>query len=204
MHIIKGLLIAISQIDEVVRIIKASSDIKGATANLIAKFSLTPIQAAEILKMPLSRLTNLQTKKLNDEQAELTRKILEYEAILADRQKRLDIIKNETQKLATKFSDPRRSIIIETFSKDAGKIKIRETIPEEECVIMITQNQTIKRITLENYQAQGRGGKGKRGMKVREEDIVQELFIASSHDTILLFTLMVSLLTSLFIKSSAF
>ncbi|MHA1746110.1 MAG: DNA gyrase subunit A [Promethearchaeota archaeon] len=186
MHIIEGLLIAISAIDEVVRIIKASSDIKGATTNLITKFSLTSIQAAEILKMPLSRLTSLQTKKLNDEQADMLLKIQDYEEILADRQNRLNIIKKETQDLAAKFSNPRRSIIKEMVSH--GQTKIRETIPEEECVIMITKNQTIKRITLENYQAQGRGGKGKRGMKVREEDIVEELFIASSHDTILLFT----------------
>ncbi|UYP48300.1 DNA gyrase subunit A [Candidatus Lokiarchaeum ossiferum] len=186
LHIIEGLLIAINNIDEIVQLIKKSANPAEAAEQMMEKFGLTEIQAAEILKMPLSRLTNLQTQKLVDEETDLKVKIAEFETILGDYNVRLQIVKDETIEMAAMYGDERRTEIQETF--EALKINYKETVPEEDCVIMITRNQTIKRMTLENYQAQGRGGKGKRGMNMREEDIVQEMFIASSHDTILLFT----------------
>lgn len=186
LHIIEGLLKAIDNIDEIVAIIKTSANVQDAASKLIEKFQFSDSQVQEILKMPLSRLTNLQTQKLVDEKGDLQIKIKEYEEILANRSKRYEIIKNETLALMKEYEDPRKSEI----AADTGEISIEQihTVPEEDCVIIITQNQKIKRMTLENYQAQGRGGKGKRGMKIREEDLVKEMFIASSHDTILLFT----------------
>ncbi|RLI65277.1 MAG: DNA gyrase subunit A [Promethearchaeia archaeon] len=186
LHLIEGLLKAIDNIDEIVAIIKKSSTTQDAAAKLQTRFQFSDLQVQEILKMPLSRLTNLQTQKLVDEKANLQNKIKEYEEILAHQPKRYEIIKQETLSLMKEYGDPRKSEIV----MNVGDISIeqRETEPEEECVIIITQNQKIKRMTLQNYQAQGRGGKGKRGMKIREEDIVKEMFTASSHDTILLFT----------------
>ncbi len=186
MHIIEGLLIAIDNIDAVVQLIKKSADAKDAAKALITTYSLTDLQVAEILKMPLSRLTNLQNKKLITEKDELVKKIKKLKAILADRKKILQIIKTESQEISKRYGDERRSEIQEM--EEEYKYTYKETVPEEECVIVITQDQKVKRMTLEQYQAQGRGGKGKRGMKMREEDIIMDMFIASSHDTILLFT----------------
>jgi len=186
MHIIEGLLIAINNIDAVVQLIKKSADTKDATKALITTYSLTDLQVAEILKMPLSRLTNLQNKKLIDEKDELVKKIKKLKAILADREKILNIIKTESQEISKRYGDERRTEIQEM--EEEYKYTYKETVPEEECVIVITQDQKVKRMTLEQYQAQGRGGKGKRGLKMREEDIIMDMFIASSHDTILLFT----------------
>ncbi len=186
LEIIKGLLIAIANIDEVVQLIKKSQSAATASSELQAKFALTELQASEILKMQLSRLTNLQTQKLGIEQGDLETSIKRFEEILADRKERLNIIKAETVELMNKYGDERRSEIIEMAG--SWNISVAETVPEEDCVIMITMNQAIKRMTLETYQSQRRGGKGKKGMKIREEDMVQEMFIASSRDTILLFT----------------
>jgi len=186
MHIIEGLLIAIDNIDAIVQLIKKSADAKDAAKGLITTYTLTDLQVAEILKMPLSRLTNLQNKKLIDEKDELVKKIKKLKAILADQKKILQIIKTESQEISKKYGDERRSEIQEI--SEEYKYSYKETVPEEECVIVITQDQKVKRMTLEQYQAQGRGGKGKRGMKMREEDIIMDMFIASSHDTILLFT----------------
>ena len=186
LHIIDGLVIAIDNIDTVVALIKASANTEEASQGLMAKFSLDEIQAEEILKMPLSRLTNLQTQKLLDEKQELITSIAEYQAILADKARIYQIIKTEVQKVSDDFGDDRRTEIVESSGKI--EVNIAETIPEEDCVFMITQNQMIKRMTLATYQAQHRGGKGKKGMQIREEDLIQDMFIASSRDTILLFT----------------
>ena len=186
LHINEGLLIAINKIDEVVELIKRSENPKEARQNLTLKFSLSDIQAEAILKMQLSRLTNLQTQNLLQEKQDLLLSITEYNAILADKQKIYEIIKNETRDLIEKYGDERRTEIRE----DAPNLNLtyKETIPEEESVIILTQNQIIKRMALSLYQSQRRGGKGKRGIKIREEDLIQHMFITSSHDTILLFT----------------
>ncbi|QEE16376.1 DNA gyrase subunit A [Promethearchaeum syntrophicum] len=186
MHIIEGLLIAIDNIDAIVQLIKKSADAKDAAQVLMKNYSLTDLQVTEILKMPLSRLTNLQNKKLIDEKSVLVKTIKELKAILADRNKILNIIKTESKENSKRYGDERRTEIQEM--EEELKITYKETVPEEQCVIVITQDQKVKRMTLEQYQAQGRGGKGKRGMKMREEDVIVDMFIASSHDTILLFT----------------
>lgn len=187
LHLIEGLLIAIDHIDEVIAIIRKSVNTEEASKKLIERFAFSDIQAEEILKMPLSRLTNLQTQKLIDEKTELIQKITEFQTLLADKQKMYAVIKKELQEIAEQFGDPRRTEIQEAAEATA-EIDIKETIPEESCVIMITQNQMIKKMTLDTYQSQRRGGKGKKGMQVREEDLIQDMFTASSHDTILLFT----------------
>jgi DNA gyrase subunit A len=187
LHLVLGLLIAIDHIDEIVALIKKSANPGEAEEKLIQNYALDSLQAQEILKMPLSRLTNLQTQKLIEEKDELNALIAELKSILADRNKILKIIKTETEELAKKYGDERRSEIQDIVTAEST-ISLAETIPEEECVIMITENQAIKRMTLENYQTQRRGGKGKKGMQIREEDLIQNMFTSSSHDTILLFT----------------
>ncbi len=143
LHIIDGLVIAIDNIDTVVALIKASANTEEASQGLMAKFSLDEIQAEEILKMPLSRLTNLQTQKLLDEKQELITSIAEYQAILADKARIYQIIKTEVQKVSDDFGDDRRTEIVESSGKI--EVNIAETIPEEDCVFMITQNQMIKK-----------------------------------------------------------
>jgi len=186
LHINEGLLIAINNIDEVVKLIKKSEDPQDARQNLIKDFLLSHIQAEAILKMPLSRLTNLQTQNLLKEKQALLLSINEYNAILADKQKIYEIIKKETRDLIEKYGDERRTKIRD--EAPSQNLTYKETIPEEESVIILTENQIIKRMALSNYQSQKRGGKGKRGIKIREEDLIQQMFAASSHDTILLFT----------------
>ncbi|MHA1719584.1 MAG: DNA gyrase subunit A, partial [Promethearchaeota archaeon] len=186
MQIIEGLLIAINNIDAVVQLIKKSKSTNEAAKNLMTNYSLTDLQVSEILKMPLSRLTNMQTQKLVDEKNDLVNIIKNLKTILGDQNQILSIIKKESIEITKKYGDERRTEIREMEAE--SKITYKETVPEEECVIVITQDQKVKRMTLQQYQAQGRGGKGKRGMKMREEDIIAEMFIASSHDTILLFT----------------
>jgi DNA gyrase subunit A len=186
LHIIEGLLIAINNIDAVVKLIRKSANISDATQGLMTQFSLSEIQAGEILKMPLSRLTNLQTQKLVEEDTELKAKVKEYQDILGDRNRILGIIKAESLEIAAKYGNPRRTQIEE--GEASVRIDYKETVPDEDCVIILTKDQQIKRMTLLQYQAQNRGGKGKRGVQMREEDFVQEMFIAHSHDTILLFT----------------
>jgi DNA gyrase subunit A len=186
MHILDGLLIAIDNIDEVVAIIRGSANVVEAKEKLMTKFQLSEIQATEILKMPLSRLTNLQTQKLIDEKTDLLQKIQYYQSLLADENKILEIIRSESVKMAELYGDDRRSEII--VGEDTSRIEYVETVPEEDCVLTITKDQKIKRMTLTQYRSQNRGGKGKRGMNMREEDYIQDMYIISSHDTILLFT----------------
>ncbi|GAH49784.1 unnamed protein product, partial [marine sediment metagenome] len=186
LHINEGLLIAINNIDEVIELIKKSENPQEARQKLTQKFSLSDSQAEAILKMPLSRLTNLQTQKLIEEKQDLLLNITKYKAILADKQKIFEIIKKETRDLIDKYGDERRTEIREK-APDVT-LTYKETIPEEETVIVLTENQMIKRMALSLYQSQRRGGKGKRGIKIREEDLIRQMFITSSHDTILLFT----------------
>jgi DNA gyrase subunit A len=186
LHINEGLLIAINNIDAVVELIKQSENPQEAHQKLIQEFSLSDLQAEAILKMPLSRLTNLQTQKLVTEKQDLLSNITEYKAILADKQKIYGIIKKETRDLMDKYGDARRTEIRENAPN--VNLTYEKTIPEEESVIILTENQIIKRMALSHYQSQRRGGKGKRGIKIREEDLIQQMFITSSHDIILLFT----------------
>lgn len=187
LHIIEGLLIAIKNIDEIIKIIKASQDIDDARTSLMAKYSFSEPQATEILNMPLRRLTSLQTQKLKEEEHQLEQDVKNYQDILARKEKRMEIIKSELDEMEQLYGDDRKTDIIDV-EEESDEDEILKTIPEETCVVMLTQNQYIKRMKLEEYQAQRRGGKGKKGISIREEDIIEDVFVVSSHDKLLLLT----------------
>ena len=180
-HILEGLVIAADNIDEVVEIIRSSKDPAEAKSRLIERFSITEIQADAIAQMRLIQLTGLERQKIVDELTELQGKIKEYNEILGDHQKVLDIISEELEVIKKKYGDDRRTSI-ETIT---GEVDIEDLIPVEDCVVTYTDIGYIKRQPVSDYKAQKRGGKGVSGMKQREEDFVQEMFIASSHDSIL-------------------
>lgn len=180
-HILEGLCIATDNIDEVVEICKTSENIPHSKQRLQDRFSLTEIQADAIVQMTLGKLTGLERQKLEDELEELQKKIKEMEEILADESKIHDIIRDELAEIRRKFSDERKTQI-ETVS---GEVDIEDLIPVEDCVITYTNKGYIKRMTLDTYKTQHRGGRGVQGMKQREEDFVEEMFICSTHDNIL-------------------
>ncbi|MBD3350685.1 MAG: DNA gyrase subunit A [Candidatus Lokiarchaeota archaeon] len=187
LHIIDGLLIAIDHIDEIIQIIKKSSDPDVAKTKLIAKYSLSDIQATEILNMPLKRLTGLQQQKLVDEKKELLKNIKDYKDILANKSRRMKIIDEEITEIDEKFGDERRTEIIDAVD-ESDQEAVLKTISDINCVVMLTKNQYIKRMKLKTYQSQNRGGKGKRSIKIREEDMIEDVYVVSSHDILLLFT----------------
>lgn len=180
-HILEGLVIAADNIDEVVDIIRSSKDPTEAKSRLIERFGITDVQADAIAQMRLIQLTGLERQKIVDELTELQGKIKEYNEILADHQKVLDIISEELEVIKKKYGDDRRTSI-ETIT---GEVDIEDLIPVEDCVVTYTDIGYIKRQPVSDYKAQKRGGKGVSGMKQREEDFVQEMFISSSHDSIL-------------------
>ena len=180
-HILEGLCIATDNIDEVVEICKTSENIPHSKQRLQERFSLTEIQSDAIVQMTLGKLTGLERKKLEDELEELEKKIKEMEEILADENKIHGIIRDELAQIRKKFSDDRRTQI-ESVS---GEVDIEDLIPVEDCVVTYTNKGYIKRMTLDTYKTQNRGGRGVQGMKQREEDFVEEMFISSTHDNIL-------------------
>ncbi len=180
-HILEGLVIAADNIDEVVNIIRSSKEPSEAKARLIERFGITEIQADAIAQMRLIQLTGLEREKITTELDGLKIKIKEYQEILADHQKILDIISDELEVIKNKFGDDRRTSI----EAITGEVDIEDLIPVEDCVVTYTDIGYIKRQPVSDYKAQKRGGKGVSGMKQREEDFVQEMFIASSHDSIL-------------------
>lgn len=180
-HILEGLCIATDNIDEVVEICKTSENIPHSKQRLQDRFSLTEIQAEAIVQMTLGKLTGLERQKLEDELAELEKKIKEMEEILADENKIHAIIRDELAQIRKKFSDDRRTQI-ESVS---GEVDIEDLIPVEDCVVTYTNKGYIKRMTLDTYKTQNRGGRGVQGMKQRDEDFVEEMFICSTHDNIL-------------------
>jgi len=188
LHRVEGLLIALNNIDEVVKIIKSASDINDAKAKLKVAFKLSDIQVQAILSMPLSRLTNLEQQKLVNEAKTLNENIKEYDKILESKKIRLDIIKQELTDLSKKYGDKRKTRIEIIQEKDLKEIKRQDLVKNVPTIIIFTKNQYIKRISVEEYQAQRRGGRGKKGMTVREEDIIDDLFVCYTHDTILIFT----------------
>jgi len=183
-HIIEGLIIAQDNLDEVVNIFRSSKTTQEAKDRLMERFGLSEEQAQAIAQMTMSRLTGLERQKLEDEFAELKTKISEFEAILADREKVLAIIKEELGQIRQKFGDERRTEI----QSVSGEMDIEDLIPVEDCVITLTHYGYIKRQTMDTYKIQRRGGRGISGMSQREEDLVEELFIASTHDYIMFFT----------------
>lgn len=180
-HILEGLVIAADNIDEVVEICKTSESIPHSKRRLQERFNLSEAQAEAIVQMTLGKLTGLERQKILDELDELLKKIAELEAILADEEKIHQIIKDELAEIRRKYNDDRRTMI-ESVS---GEVDIEDLIPNEECVVTYTNIGYIKRMPVDVYKTQKRGGRGVSGMKQREEDFVSEMFIASAHDNIL-------------------
>jgi DNA gyrase subunit A len=184
-HILEGYKIALDHIDEVIKLIRASKTSEIAQAGLIEKFGLSEIQAQAILAMQLRRLTGLERDKIENELRELLELIAKLEAILADESEILRIIKEELLEMKEKYGDDRRSQMI---NHELGKFSDEELIPEEESVILLTTENYIKRTLVSEYRRQNRGGKGKRGMTTKEEDVIDQLVPASTHDYLLFFT----------------
>ena len=184
-HILEGYKIALDNIDEVVRTIRASKTSEEAEASLIEKFGLSVIQAKAILAMQLRRLTGLEREAIENELNELLALIKKLEAILADEQEIRRVVKQELLEMKEKYGDKRRSQII---NHELGKFSDEELIPEEDSVILLTSENYIKRTLVSEYRRQHRGGKGKRGMTTKDEDIINQLIPASTHDYLLFFT----------------
>lgn len=184
-HILEGLSIALDHIDEVIATIRASQTTEEAQINLMNKFKLSEIQARAILAMQLRTLAGLERKKIEDELAELRKLIAELESILADEKRILAIIKEELLEMKRLYADPRRTKMI---GQELGKFSDEELIPDEQVVVTITTENYIKRSLVSEYRLQNRGGKGKRGMKTKEEDVIDKLVTASTHDWLLMFT----------------
>lgn len=187
LHKVEGLLIALDHIDDVVNIIKSSKDTNEAKQRLVDKYEFSDTQVRSILKMPLSRLTGLEQQKLKDEEVELKETIEDLTNILEHKSVQLDIIKKELTELSKKYGDPRRTKIMEQ-AFTAADIEKKDLIKKEPTIVILTKNHYIKRISLEQYRTQRRGGRGKKGMEVGDEDLIQDLFVCSTHDTILFFT----------------
>ena len=181
-HLLEGLLIAQDNIDEVIRIIRQSYD--DARENLMARFGLDEIQAQAILDMRLKALQGLDREKLEKEYAELEERIAYYESLLSDPEKIKGVLKDELAALRDKYGDARKTDIQDV----EDEIDVEDLIEEEECVYTLTHGGYIKRLPASEYRAQGRGGKGIRAMATREEDYVETVFTASTHDYILFFT----------------
>jgi DNA gyrase subunit A len=184
-HILEGYKIALDHIDEVIKLIRASKTSEEAQAGLMEKFALSEIQAQAILAMQLRRLTGLERDKIEEELKALLELIEKLEAILASETEILRIIKEELLEMKEKYGDERRSQMI---NHELGKFSDEELIPEEESVILLTTENYIKRTLVSEYRRQNRGGKGKRGMTTKEEDVIDQLVPASTHDYLLFFT----------------
>lgn len=184
-HILEGYKIALDHIDEVIKTIRASKTQDEAEKALIAKFKLSEIQAKAILAMQLRRLTGLEREAIENELNELLKAIARFQEILADEKEILAIVKTELLEMKEKYGDDRRSQII---NHELGKFSDEELIPEEESVILLTTENYIKRTLLSEYRRQNRGGKGKRGMTTKEEDVIDQLVPANTHDYLLFFT----------------
>lgn len=184
-HILEGYKIALDHIDEVIKTIRASKTQDEAEKALIAKFKLSEIQAKAILAMQLRRLTGLEREAIESELTGLLAMIKRFEEILADENEILAIIKTELLEMKEKYGDERRSKII---NHELGKFSDEELIPDEDVVVLLTTENYIKRTLVSDYRRQNRGGKGKRGMTTKEEDVIDQLVTASTHDWLLFFT----------------
>jgi DNA gyrase subunit A len=184
-HILEGLKIALDHIDEVIATIRASQTTEEAGQNLIKKFNLSDIQARAILAMQLRTLAGLERQKIEDELAELLKTIAGLEAILADEKKILKIIRDEMLDLKKQYGDERRTKII---PNELNRLSDEDLIADEQVVVTLTAANYIKRSQIAEYKKQGRGGKGRRGMVTREEDVIEHVVNASTHDFLLFFT----------------
>lgn len=184
-HVLEGLKIALDHIDEVITTIRNSNTTEEAAANLIKKFKLSDTQAKAILAMQLRALAGLERQKVEDELAELKKIIAGLEAILADEKEILKIIKKELLELKKQYGDERRTRVV---PQELGKMGDEDLIPDEQVVVTLTSANYIKRSQIGDYRRQNRGGKGKRGMATREEDVIEHVVNASTHDFLLFFT----------------
>lgn len=184
-HILEGLMIALANIDEVVAIIKASRDVELAKTNLMQRFVLTEIQAQAIVDMRLGRLTSLEVEKLQKELEELRTLISYLKSLLEDKAKLMGVIKDELRSVAEKYGDPRRTEIV---ADEIESINIEDLIQKEEMVILISNLGYIKRVPVSSYKSQGRGGKGMASAKLAEEDFIEQLFVATTHDHLMFIT----------------
>ncbi len=182
-HILEGLKIALDNIDEVIKTIRESYD--DADKRLMERFGLSEIQAAAILAMQLRRLQGLERDKIEDELKALLAQIAEYEKILASESEILRVVKEELLALKEKYGDERRSKI---FNHEVGKFSEEELIPDEESVILMTSEGYMKRVSQSDFKKQNRGGKGRKGMTTKDEDVIAEIITANSHDYLLFFT----------------
>ena len=183
-HILEGLLIALDHLDEVIALIRASQTPDIARDGLMEKFGLTEIQSKAILEMRLQRLTGLERDKIRAEYKELMDLIEYYRDVLSNEDLRMDIIKDELNEMKEKYGDTRRTEIVYT----GDEISMEDMIADEDVVITISHHGYIKRTALTEYRTQGRGGRGAKGSATREEDFVEHIFIASTHNYILYFT----------------
>ncbi|MFI5270737.1 MAG: DNA gyrase subunit A [Candidatus Saccharimonadales bacterium] len=184
-HILEGLKTALDHIDEVIKVIRASDTTEEAQENLVKRFKLSEIQAKAILAMQLRTLAGLERKKIEDELAELMKLIANLESILADEKKVLKIIKEELTALKKQYGDERRTKVI---NGELGKMSDEDLIADEQVAVTLTAANYIKRSPIAEYKKQGRGGKGRRGMATREEDVIEHVVNASTHDFLLFFT----------------
>jgi DNA gyrase subunit A len=184
-HILEGLRIALDHIDAIVALIRGSKDVETARNGLMTQFKLTEVQASAILEMRLQRLTGLERQKIEDEYQELLKLIAELKSILADRAKVLAVIRAEIEEMREAYGDERKTEIVDAGPAD---FNVEDLIAEEDMVITISHAGYIKRIALDAYKQQKRGGRGVTGIKMRDEDFVEHIFIASTHSYILFFT----------------
>ena len=183
-HILKGLLIALDNIDEVIKIIRGSANVQTAKAELMTRFDLSEVQAQAIVDMRLRALTGLEREKLQSEYDELEKRIAELEAILADEKVLLSVIKEEITIIRDKYGDDRRTSI----DNDEGDFSDETLIPKKDTVITFSRMGYIKRMTLDNFHSQNRGGKGIRGMNMIDDDNINDMFMTSTHNYIMFFT----------------
>jgi len=183
-HVLEGYLIALDNLDAVIALIRAADDADTARAGLQERFELTEIQAQAILDMRLRALTGLERKRIEDEHADLMERIAELRGILADEARLMGVIREELEEVRDQFRDERRTEIVPA----EGEIDLEQLIAEEDMVISITRSGYIKRLALNAYRVQGRGGVGVMGMDTKEDDYIEHLFVASTHDYLLFFT----------------
>ncbi|MGN1201211.1 MAG: DNA gyrase subunit A [Candidatus Caccovivens sp.] len=183
-HIVKGLVTALASIDEVIKVIKSSKDKQEAVANLTTNFELDDIQANAILEMKLSKLTSLEVEKLKEELAELDASIADFRDILAKPERVLRIVRDDLEQVKNEYGDERKTEI----SMEMGGIDVEDLIAEEDVIISMTHLGYIKRMSVDEYKAQHRGGVGITAHKTKDEDFVEKMFVTSTHDTLLFFT----------------